>query len=43
MHGTDGVAGMAVTDSEALAALHRVFGYESFRGEQEAVVDHVIV
>ncbi|MGA5840129.1 DNA helicase RecQ [Streptomyces pseudogriseolus] len=41
MHGTDGVAGMAVTDSEALAALHRVFGYESFRGEQEAVVDHV--
>ncbi|MCI4141952.1 DNA helicase RecQ [Streptomyces pseudogriseolus] len=33
---------MAVTDSEALAALHRVFGYESFRGEQEAVVDHVI-
>ncbi|MEV8074595.1 DNA helicase RecQ [Streptomyces pseudogriseolus] len=42
MHGTDGVAGMAVTDSEALAALHRVFGYESFRGEQEAVVDHVI-
>ncbi|GGP94009.1 ATP-dependent DNA helicase RecQ [Streptomyces pseudogriseolus] len=42
MHGTDGVAGMAVTDSEALAALHRIFGYESFRGEQEAVVDHVI-
>ena len=42
MHGTDGVAGMAVTDSEALAALHRVFGYETFRGEQEAVVDHVI-
>ncbi|MFI8164616.1 RecQ family ATP-dependent DNA helicase, partial [Streptomyces microflavus] len=28
--------------SEALATLHRVFGYETFRGEQEAVVDHVI-
>ncbi|MFJ9662022.1 DNA helicase RecQ [Streptomyces griseoflavus] len=42
MHGTDGVAGMAVTDGEARAVLHRVFGYEAFRGEQEAVVDHVI-
>ncbi|MDT0614191.1 DNA helicase RecQ [Streptomyces lancefieldiae] len=30
------------TDSEALATLHRVFGYEAFRGEQEAVVDHVV-
>ena len=29
-------------DSEALAALHRVFGYEAFRGEQEAVIDHVV-
>ncbi len=29
-------------DSEALATLHRVFGYETFRGEQEAVVEHVI-
>ncbi|MFC7907803.1 DNA helicase RecQ [Streptomyces nigra] len=29
-------------DSEALAALHRVFGYDSFRGEQEAVIDHVV-
>ncbi|MFJ8656489.1 DNA helicase RecQ [Streptomyces rochei] len=28
--------------SEALATLHRVFGYETFRGEQEAVVEHVI-
>ncbi|MER7802109.1 DNA helicase RecQ [Streptomyces parvulus] len=28
--------------SEALATLHRVFGYESFRGEQEEVVDHVV-
>nr|WP_212911721.1 DNA helicase RecQ [Streptomyces sp. TS71-3] len=28
--------------SAALATLHRVFGYDSFRGEQEAVIDHVI-
>ncbi|WP_217140608.1 DNA helicase RecQ [Streptomyces sp. AC627_RSS907] len=30
------------TESEALATLHRVFGYEAFRGEQEAVVEHVV-
>ncbi|MEV8594942.1 DNA helicase RecQ [Streptomyces sp. NPDC052012] len=42
MGGTGGVADMAVTQSEALAALHRVFGYEAFRGEQEAVVEHVV-
>ncbi|MDL5203133.1 DNA helicase RecQ [Streptomyces sp. ALI-76-A] len=29
-------------DSEALAALHRVFGYDAFRGEQEAVIEHVV-
>lgn len=28
--------------SEALATLHRVFGYEAFRGEQEAVIEHVV-
>jgi len=28
--------------SEALATLRRVFGYDSFRGEQEAIVEHVI-
>ncbi|MBC2863994.1 DNA helicase RecQ [Streptomyces mexicanus] len=33
---------MPVTDSEALATLHRVFGYEAFRGEQEAVIEHVV-
>ncbi|MEU9352233.1 DNA helicase RecQ [Streptomyces griseoloalbus] len=33
---------MTVTDGEALAALHRVFGYEAFRGEQQAVVEHVV-
>jgi ATP-dependent DNA helicase RecQ len=30
------------TDSEALAVLHRVFGYDAFRGEQAAVIEHVI-
>lgn len=32
----------AVEDSEALATLHRVFGYDSFRGEQAAVIEHVV-
>jgi ATP-dependent DNA helicase RecQ len=26
----------------ALSALHRVFGYDSFRGEQQEIIDHVI-
>ncbi|MFF2198990.1 DNA helicase RecQ [Streptomyces sp. NPDC058145] len=34
--------GPGTTDSEALATLHRVFGYETFRGEQEAVIEHVV-
>jgi ATP-dependent DNA helicase RecQ len=42
MGGTGGIAEMAVTQTEALAALHRVFGYEAFRGEQEAVIEHVV-
>ncbi|WP_445528318.1 DNA helicase RecQ [Streptomyces cyslabdanicus] len=42
MGATGGVTGMAVTESEALATLRRVFGYEDFRGEQEAVVEHVV-
>ncbi|MFH8471192.1 DNA helicase RecQ [Streptomyces sp. NPDC018000] len=33
---------MDVTESEARQTLHRVFGYEAFRGEQEAIVDHVV-
>ncbi|MER7725596.1 DNA helicase RecQ [Streptomyces sp. NPDC096323] len=33
---------MDVTESEARQTLHRIFGYETFRGEQEAVVDHVV-
>ncbi|GAA2291655.1 DNA helicase RecQ [Streptomyces kunmingensis] len=31
-----------VIESEALATLHRVFGYDAFRGEQEAVIEHVV-
>ncbi|WP_374215069.1 DNA helicase RecQ [Streptomyces longispororuber] len=29
-------------DSAALATLHRVFGYDAFRGEQEAIIEHVV-
>ena len=29
-------------DSEAAQALHRVFGYDSFRGEQQDIIEHVI-
>lgn len=28
--------------SEALAVLHRVFGYDAFRGQQEDVIEHVV-
>ncbi|MGW1889276.1 DNA helicase RecQ [Streptomyces sp. NPDC002004] len=28
--------------SEALRTLHRVFGYDAFRGEQEAIIEHVV-
>ncbi|MFD9503155.1 DNA helicase RecQ [Streptomyces sp. NPDC060035] len=30
------------TESAAQQTLHRVFGYETFRGEQGAVIDHVV-
>src|SRR4051794_25554294 len=30
------------SDSEALATLHRVFGYDAFRGEQEEIIEHVV-
>lgn len=30
------------TESAARQTLHRVFGYEAFRGEQGAVIDHVV-
>jgi ATP-dependent DNA helicase RecQ len=29
-------------DSEALATLHRVFGYDAFRGEQQEIIEHVV-
>ncbi|WLW52981.1 DNA helicase RecQ [Streptomyces sp. YU58] len=38
-----GITGTPDTsESEALATLHRVFGYDAFRGEQEAVIEHVV-
>ncbi|MGW3355806.1 DNA helicase RecQ [Streptomyces bungoensis] len=49
MSATGGISEMPSTterpeaaDSETLATLHRVFGYEAFRGEQEAVIEHVV-
>ncbi|MFG2215458.1 DNA helicase RecQ [Streptomyces sp. NPDC048685] len=33
---------MDVTESDAQRTLHKVFGYDAFRGEQEAIVDHVV-
>ncbi|MFF8094487.1 DNA helicase RecQ [Streptomyces sp. NPDC016675] len=48
MGGTGVIGEMAETaqatgvGGEALATLHRVFGYEAFRGEQEAIVEHVV-
>ncbi|MFI9153705.1 DNA helicase RecQ [Streptomyces sp. NPDC053367] len=36
------VTGLPAAGSEALATLHRVFGYDAFRGEQEAVIEHVV-
>ncbi|GGX03433.1 ATP-dependent DNA helicase RecQ [Streptomyces chryseus] len=31
-----------MTRSDALETLHRVFGYDAFRGEQAAVIEHVV-
>ncbi|CAM5612685.1 DNA helicase OS=Streptomyces alboniger OX=132473 GN=recQ PE=3 SV=1 [Streptomyces alboniger] len=48
MGGTGGIIEMpgitetSATRSEALATLHRVFGYEAFRGAQEEVIEHVV-
>ncbi|MER5941695.1 DNA helicase RecQ [Streptomyces sp. NPDC001928] len=39
---TEAVGAAEAGGSEALAALHRVFGYEAFRGEQEEVIEHVV-
>ncbi|MFE4172949.1 DNA helicase RecQ [Streptomyces sp. NPDC056909] len=32
----------AEAGSEALRVLHRVFGYDSFRGSQQEIIDHVV-
>ncbi|MDH6623831.1 ATP-dependent DNA helicase RecQ [Streptomyces sp. LBL] len=48
MGGTGGIIEMPgitetpAAESEALATLHRVFGYEAFRGEQKEVIEHVV-
>ncbi|MEU2224060.1 DNA helicase RecQ [Streptomyces sp. NPDC018347] len=34
--------GPGAADSEALATLHRVFGYDAFRGEQQSIIEHVV-
>ncbi|MFD9825651.1 DNA helicase RecQ [Streptomyces violascens] len=41
MNGTGGTQ-MVDAETEALQTLHRVFGYESFRGAQGEVIDHVV-
>ncbi|NEE59179.1 hypothetical protein G3M55_83415, partial [Streptomyces sp. SID8455] len=38
---TDGGTGDG-TETEALRTLHRVFGYDAFRGEQGEVIEHVV-
>ncbi|MEU2824478.1 DNA helicase RecQ [Streptomyces bacillaris] len=39
----DGVGGgTGGAETEALRTLHRVFGYDAFRGEQGAVIEHVV-
>ncbi|MFI1766820.1 DNA helicase RecQ [Streptomyces sp. NPDC020800] len=43
MRGTGVIKEMPeAAESEALATLHRIFGYEAFRGEQEAIIEHVV-
>ncbi|MCX5559887.1 DNA helicase RecQ [Streptomyces sp. NBC_00038] len=39
---TEADATETLGESEALATLHRVFGYDVFRGEQEAIIEHVV-
>ncbi|MFI0967466.1 DNA helicase RecQ [Streptomyces sp. NPDC021080] len=39
---TEADATETLGESEALATLHRVFGYGAFRGEQEAIIEHVV-
>ncbi|KUN72250.1 DNA helicase RecQ [Streptomyces griseorubiginosus] len=42
MPGITGTPADSDSDSEALATLHRVFGYDAFRGEQEEIIEHVV-
>ncbi|NGO76921.1 DNA helicase RecQ [Streptomyces sp. YC504] len=37
-----GHADPGLTESDSLRTLNRVFGYDSFRGDQEAVIEHVV-
>jgi ATP-dependent DNA helicase RecQ len=39
---TTDLASITESDSNALVVLRRVFGYDSFRGPQQEVIDHVI-
>ncbi|MEV0439011.1 DNA helicase RecQ [Streptomyces spectabilis] len=42
MSGSSGVGMAEVVESDALRTLHRVFGYDAFRGEQESIIEHVV-
>ncbi|QCX78465.1 ATP-dependent DNA helicase RecQ [Streptomyces sp. YIM 121038] len=42
MSGSSGVGMTEVVESDALRTLHRVFGYDAFRGEQESIIEHVV-
>ncbi len=35
-------SGRMTPDTAALEALHRVFGYDAFRGDQAEIIDHVV-
>ncbi|CAM5252425.1 ATP-dependent DNA helicase RecQ [Streptomyces spiroverticillatus] len=41
--GTDGTqSAPEIAESDALRTLHRIFGYDAFRGEQAAIIDQVV-
>src|SRR4051812_34269592 len=42
MTSTAPAPGRAAAGGDALEVLHRVFGYDAFRGEQAAIVDRVV-
>src|SRR3954454_997952 len=39
---TDGTGSAGTAANSALGVLHRVFGYDSFRGSQREIIEHVI-